>query len=136
MDVAAGLIARLRRLGYTISQEAPGIYEVTAHAGRALQRRPRLALPEDVLTEYVSALRHDADEAGLTPLDLIEVHIQEELDSVDHEGRNYTTAVGVRRGHLGRPEWFTTQDRRPPLPDAAPDPDLCWGVDRPDDGSP
>lgn len=129
MDVAADLIARLRRLGYTLSEQAPGVYEVTLPTGRPTDRRPRLVLPEDVLTEYVSALQSDADEAGLTPLDLIETHIQEELDTVDLEGRNYTTALGVRRDHRGRPEWFVTQAPRPPQPKPASD--LRWNPDRP-----
>ncbi|MFV2177885.1 hypothetical protein ACFHW2_29160 [Actinomadura sp. LOL_016] len=129
MDVAAGLVARLRRLGYTVAGTAPGVYEMTAHAGRPLHRRPRLVLPEDVLAEYIAALRPDAAEAGLSPLDLIETHIQEELDSVDPEGRNHTTAIGVRRDHVGRPEWFVTQDPRP-SPDV--DPGFRWDADRPE----
>ncbi|QFG20782.1 hypothetical protein [Actinomadura sp. WMMB 499] len=133
MNVAAGLVARLRRLGYTVAGTAPGVHEVTAHAGRPLHRRPRLVLPEDVLAEYIAALRHDAAEAGLAPLDLIETHIQEELDSIDPEGRNRTTALGVRRDHAGRPEWFVTQDPRPP-PDAAPG--FRWDAAPPDAGAP
>ncbi|MEV5827740.1 hypothetical protein AB0L25_19430 [Spirillospora sp. NPDC052242] len=133
MDAAAGLVARLRRLGYAISGTAPGVYEVTAHAGRPVHRRPRLVLPEDVLAEYVAALRRDAAEAGLSPLELIETHIQEELDSVDPEGRNHTTAVGVRRDRLGRPEWFVVRDPRPPQ-DAGSG--FRWDADRPDEGAP
>ncbi|MFD0900018.1 hypothetical protein [Actinomadura sediminis] len=134
MDAAAGLVARLRRLGYTVAGTAPGVYEVTARAGRPLHRRPRLFLPDDVLAEYVTALRHDADDAGLAPLDLIETHIEEELDSVDPEGRNRTTALGVRRDHAGRPEWFVTQDPRPPSPEAGPG--HRWDAGGPDDGPP
>lgn len=124
MDVAAGLVSRLRRLGYTVSGTAPGVYEVSAHAGRPVHRRPRLVVPEDVLAEYVAALRQDADDAGLSPLELIETHVQEELESVDPEGRNHTTALGVRRDRLGRPEWFVTQAPRPAPPDA--DPGFRW----------
>ncbi|GGV07062.1 hypothetical protein GCM10010182_27530 [Actinomadura cremea] len=131
-DVAAGLVARIRRLGYTVSGTAPGVYEVTAHAGRPVRRRPRLVLPEDVLTEYIAGLRDDGAEAGLSPLDLIETHIQEELDSVDPEGRNHTTAIGVRRDHVGRPEWFVTQDPRPPQ-DA--ESGFRWDADRPEGAS-
>ncbi|WP_026400588.1 hypothetical protein [Actinomadura rifamycini] len=135
MDVAAGLVARLRRLGYTVTGAAPGVYEVTARAGRPLHRRPRLVLPEDVLAEYADALRHDAAEAGLSPLELIETHIEEELDSVDPEGRNRTAAVGVRRDRLGRPEWFVDRAPRPPA-EAGTESGLRWDAGRPDAEAP
>src|SRR5690606_16912931 len=65
----------------------------------------RVCLDDELLVEYLRRLDETPDAtAGLSPLAMVEIHLEEALlvDSVE----NPTEAVGVRRADNGRVEWF------------------------------
>ncbi|MPY98819.1 MAG: hypothetical protein GEU97_12635 [Actinophytocola sp.] len=118
----------------------PGEYVVTAYGDDDLPLRPRLSLPEDVVSEYLDALAADlaADAAWGTqqPLDeavaLVLTNIEEELATTDLEGRNHAVHVGVRRGPGGAAQWVA--EREPagdPTPGTEPANDLEWVAEPP-----
>jgi hypothetical protein len=93
---------------------------------------PVVRLPADLLSSYLD--QADAPPWGGDPrveaLSLLKINILEELATDHGEGRNYTQAVGLRRGRGGLVELFVDQ-ARPERPDLAPDPDLRWEARRP-----
>ncbi|SFP82253.1 hypothetical protein SAMN05421810_103524 [Amycolatopsis arida] len=126
------LVRYLRARGFTVEAgERPGDYRVTAYDGEPMPLRPRLSLPDDLLTEYLDEMGDDpAVTGGLGALSLTEVHLEEALTA--GVGENRTTAVGVRRVISGEVEFFWHR-RAPsePLNSEAPSADLEWRADRP-----
>lgn len=96
---------------------------------------PVVHLPLDLLDRYLD--QFEAPSWGGDPRDealsLLKINLIEDLTTDHGEGRNYTRAVGLRRGRGGRVELFVEQDV-PPVPDLPPDPDLRWEAPRPADG--
>lgn len=87
----------------------PGEYVVTANGDGELPLRPTLSLDNHLLSEYLTAMSEDYPNVSdplLEALSLTEIHIEEELDTVDLEGHNHAKALGVRRGPQGKAEWF------------------------------
>lgn len=132
---AARLVSHLRRIGFTVEEGSrPGEYVVTARDSEEMPLRPRLSLPADLLAEYLNKIDTTPGAAppGLSAESLAEVHLEEELSTSGWDGKNYCTAVGVRRRRDGHVEWFS--DRRP-TPDppqyGAPPEDLEWRADPP-----
>lgn len=127
------LVQRLREKGFAVEANAgPGEYIVTASGETPLPLRPRLLLPDALLAEYVTALVQEhgsAEEA----LEIMEIHIEETLDSVEGDGLNHALEVGVRREPNGRAGWFARAESvdlsAPPA-----DPDLRWQGTPPDGG--
>ncbi len=115
---------------------APGDYVVTANGDKELPLRPRLSLENRLLSEYLTAMGEDyPDEPDpvLEALSLTEIHIEEELDTVDPDGHNHATALGVRRGSKGKAEWFA--ERAEPDSSAEriqPSEHLVWQADPPE----
>ncbi|PRX50296.1 hypothetical protein B0I33_102415 [Prauserella shujinwangii] len=135
-DLEATLVRRLEARGFSFEPGArPGDHTVVRAGSLDLFLRPTLSLPADELTEYVTAMAEDLRDEPDPPVDalsLVEIHIEEELTSVDADGRNHATAVGVRRGRGGRAEWFAER-AEPAAGHAVPveDADLEWRADRP-----
>ncbi|WP_143174473.1 hypothetical protein [Streptoalloteichus hindustanus] len=111
----------------------PGDYVVTALAGAELPLRPSLSLPTDLLTEYLDTVNRTpgATPPGCDALSLVEVHLEEELSTADSDGRNHTTAVGVRRGRNGEVEWFAHQEVPGEVQRADPGQNLEWRAEPP-----
>ncbi|GGM84062.1 hypothetical protein GCM10012275_63390 [Longimycelium tulufanense] len=127
------LVRYLRARGFTVDEEHPDVYVVTAYRGTPMPLRPRVRLPQPLLNEYLEILdRTPGATGGLSALSLTETHLEEAL-TAGVDGQNRTTAVGVRRGPTGDVEWFWDRQPSPPPPDygAAPD-DLEWRTDRPE----
>lgn len=116
---------------------APGDYIVTADGDKELPLRPRLSLANQVLSEYLSAMSEDyldKPDPMLEALSLTEIHIEEELATVDLDGQNYAKALGVRRDPKGKAEWFAERSE----PDLSaerlqPSEDLIWQADPPEE---
>ncbi|WP_134046438.1 hypothetical protein [Amycolatopsis arida] len=127
------LVRYLRAQGFTVEAgDRPGSYRVTAHRDAPMPRRPRLSLPDDLLTEYLNELDRTPGAApGLSALSLTEVHLEEAL-AAGVDGQNQTTAVGVRRTPQGAVEWFWHREAEPGPPGGeVPQADLVWRADRP-----
>lgn len=109
----------LEEMAFVVEDTAElGEYVVTAYGDDDLPLRPRLSLPEDVLSEYLDAvaadLAADATWGAEQPLDeaisLVLINIEEELATTDLEGRNHAVHVGVRRGPGGEAQWVAERE--------------------------
>lgn len=123
----------LRAQGFTVeAEDRPGNYRVTAFRDTPMPLRPRLSLPDDLLTEYLDELdRTPGATAGLSALSLTEVHLEEAL-TAGVDGENRTTAVGVRRAPQGAVEWFWDRESAPGTPaEQVSSVDLEWRAERP-----
>ncbi|MFI0468702.1 hypothetical protein ACH347_31870 [Saccharopolyspora sp. 5N102] len=128
-DPETALVRFLRERGFAVEAGGPGNYRVTAHGGTPLPFRPRLSLPGHLLTRYLDELdRTPGATAGLSALSLTEIHLEEALTTAGVDGRNRTTAVGVRRAR-GVVEWFWHREAAPG--DEVPATDPEWRADRP-----
>jgi hypothetical protein len=123
----------LRARGFTAeASDPPGNYLVTAFRDNPMPLRPRLSLPDDLLTKYLNEMdQTPGATAWLSSLSLTEVHLEEAL-STSVDGQSHTTAVGARRGPQGGVEWFWDREPSPPAPDyGVPPGELEWRADRP-----
>lgn len=136
-DLVAEVLRNLPRQGFIAEPTGSGDdYTVRSRGVDTFAFRPVLTMPAALLDAYLEQMSHDIHDAA-DPLDealsLTLVHLEEELATDHHEGRNYVRALGFRRGRGGRVELFVDQDL-PDLPPRAPDPDLRWEAHRPSDG--
>ena len=61
---------------------------------------------------------------------LMVINVEAALTSVDADGRNYVTELGLQRDSCGRVDWYRTATS-PGVESQAPNPDLRWMADRP-----
>jgi hypothetical protein len=105
----------------------------------------RLVIDGVLFEEYVEAaasswvLPLGTTERREEVLSLMVTYVEAALASVDPNGRNHVTELGLRRAPHGRVDWYRVEDRLNTEPaHPSPDPDLRWVADRPrpagDDG--
>lgn len=118
----------------------PGDYIVTADGDKELPLRPRLSLENQILSEYLSTMSADyldKPDPLFEALSLTEIHIEEELATVDLDGQNYATALGVRRDSKGKAEWFAERSEPDLLAERLqPSEHLVWQADPPEEQAP
>lgn len=108
---------------------APGEYIVKAHRERPLPLRPRLSASNEILSEYIVAMsehHRDAPEPVDDAMALLEINIEEELATVDLEGRNWATGLGVRRDSAGTVAFFVEREEPDDVESVDRSPDLVW----------
>ena len=133
LDLVAEILRDLRREGFIAEPTGTSDDYAVRSRGDTFAFRPVLTLPAALLSEYLEQMSrdiHDAPDPLAEALSLTMIHLGEELGTDHHEGRNYTRALGFRRGRGGRVEMFVDQDR-PPIPARRPDPNLRWTAERP-----
>ena len=107
------------------------MFHITEYRGEKLARPVRLHLDEQQFERYALWIARTCEDGDIDAgLGLIYIHLDEEL-AADRPWADVTD-IGLRRGRVGRPKWFSTLV--PASNDAVVDPDqprFLWVADPP-----